>query len=115
MIAEKDGEGIAMDRNQLEQTFKGLDDLFIDAMRQKPGEKVMRIYLLKRRKQHNARYDEAMGFVVRAATVQEARAIASENAGDEGREMWMDANQTICTALVDTGKPGLILSDFLRG
>lgn len=63
-------------------------------------------------------FDKAFGFVVRAETEAEARTVASENAGDEDREVagamnpWIDPYYSTCEPLTDKGEPGLIVRDF---
>lgn len=57
-------------------------------------------------------YDKAFGFVVRAESKDEARRIASEEAGDEGAAAWLDPAQTTCAMLEDAGDPGILLRDF---
>ena len=62
-------------------------------------------------------YDyKAFGFVVRAETEGTARAIAQENAGDEGRHHtpWLHAKYSTCTELTADGKEGLIICDFAQ-
>jgi hypothetical protein len=63
-------------------------------------------------------YDKMCGIVVRAVTVQEARQIAHDNAGDENYEdtehkgePWLDKNISTCVELLPEGKSGVILRD----
>lgn len=58
-------------------------------------------------------YDCADGFVVRARNEIVARTIASELAGEEGKEFWLDAKLSKCEKIEDHGKEGLILKSFL--
>jgi len=57
-------------------------------------------------------YDKAFGFVVRAECESDARAIAAEGHGDEGKEAWLSSDSSTCELLLDEGKPGQIISDF---
>lgn len=63
-------------------------------------------------------YDKVFGFVVRAETEAEARAVASEEGGDENREVsgarypWIDPHYSTCEPLTDEGEPGLVIRDF---
>ena len=44
-------------------------------------------------------YDTVSGFVISALNELEARILASEEAGDEGKEVWLDHNITDCTTI----------------
>jgi hypothetical protein len=63
-------------------------------------------------------YDKAFGFVVRAETEEEARAMADRNAGDENHEIsylikpWIDARYSSCVELTPEGGQGLVMRDF---
>lgn len=70
-------------------------------------------------------WDRAFGFVVRAETESEARAIAQANAGDEASERhiawlglsaatraWTSAEHSTCVELVPDGQPGVVIRDF---
>ena len=57
-------------------------------------------------------YDKAFGFVVRATNVQEARAFAANEAGDEGKKAWRDPYYTTCELLSNEGDPGVVMIDF---
>ena len=54
----------------------------------------------------------ACGFVVRASGELHARQIASEQAGDEGRDVWLDHTKTRCEAIDPNGQPEILCSDF---
>lgn len=56
-------------------------------------------------------YDKAFGFVVRAKDSNEARKIASENAGGEHSGAWGSKYST-CKELSVKGKSELIIRDF---
>lgn len=69
-------------------------------------------------------YDKAFGFVVRAATEEEARALAHAEAGNENRgtfidrkianthQPWMDAKYSTCVELLTEGAPEVVMKDF---
>ncbi len=57
-------------------------------------------------------YDKSFGFVVRAENMKKAREIASQKAGDEKAEAWLDPKYSSCVRLTDKGKEGIILQDF---
>lgn len=58
-------------------------------------------------------YDKACSFVVRASSGSHARQLASEQAGDEGAETWLDASKTLCQAIDPNGPPGVLCRDFV--
>jgi hypothetical protein len=60
-------------------------------------------------------YDTSQGFVIRAGTEAQARAIAAQYAGDEGRGVWFDANATSCEPLETEGEVGVVLQDWKAG
>jgi len=57
-------------------------------------------------------YDKAFGFVVRAENEDEARILASKEAGDEGGSVWINNNFTYCIELKGEGEKGVIIRDF---
>jgi hypothetical protein len=57
-------------------------------------------------------YDKSFGFVVVADTEEEARALASDYAGDEGSAVWLDDTETSCEVLDDDGEPRVVIRDF---
>lgn len=57
----------------------------------------------------NPRPDEAIGFVVRSASMWAARRHAAGEAMDEGGLVWMDPNLTKCTLLSPSGKAGVVI------
>lgn len=63
-------------------------------------------------------YDEASAFVIIAASPDEARRMASDDAGDEGAYTWVDPVDSSCevigTALPDA-VPGSIIRSFHAG
>lgn len=63
-------------------------------------------------------YDTQQGIVVRATSAHRARRIASDNAGDEGRSVWLDSSITQCLVIGwDTigAKEGIVLRSFKNG
>lgn len=68
-------------------------------------------------------YDSAFGFVVRAETEEDARRMVSEAKycgaerwglypGDEGGDVWADAEQTTCERIDPDGDPAILMRDF---
>ena len=72
-------------------------------------------------------YDCAHGFVVKAETEADARALAQANGGDEvGRylpegerhtapQVWIDPSYTECIEVTTEGEQEIILTDFVNG
>lgn len=59
-------------------------------------------------------YDLTYGFVIRADTEDQARAMAEENA--EMKEgVWLNPEHVSCTELLPDGEPGVVLRDYLAG
>lgn len=59
----------------------------------------------------NPWYDKTFGFVVRAETEQQARAIASKESSDEGCNAWLDVWQSDCIELTTDGDEGVVIQD----
>jgi hypothetical protein len=57
-------------------------------------------------------YDKAFGVIVRADTEEEARDMASECRGDEGKAVWLDESKTTCVELTPDGEKEIIMVDF---
>jgi hypothetical protein len=57
-------------------------------------------------------YDKAFGFVVRASSEVHARQLASQKAGDEGKDVWLDAAKTRCQGIDPNGPPKVLCRDF---
>lgn len=60
-------------------------------------------------------FDRAFGFVVLAETEADARALASNEAGDEERSgvnPWMNAEYSTCFELKPEGDPQVVMRDF---
>ena len=60
-------------------------------------------------------HDCQYAVVVRARSHKEARKMAAIMAGDEGKDVWLDPNLTECHELLNEGKVGLIIRDYLKG
>ena len=72
----------------------------------------MKLYHLTR---NQTSYDEAREFVVRAPSEPMARRYAAEQAGDEGRDAWLDPSRSTCELLTTKGEAGVIVRDFHEG
>lgn len=72
----------------------------------------MDIFLLNR---ETTGYDEARGFVARAASEGEARLLAAGQAGDEGADEWL--LEASCTVIgkANSDTPGVVLRDYKAG
>lgn len=57
-------------------------------------------------------YDKANSFVISAKNENDARSIASNNSGDEGEAVWLDAKKTSCRRLLNNEKDSLICRDY---
>lgn len=64
-------------------------------------------------------YDKAFGFVVRAETKEQARALAQAEGGDEinhpvyrGTPAWTDAKHSTCEELTANGSAEVVMQDF---
>lgn len=60
-------------------------------------------------------WDIARGFVVQARDEDEARYHASENAGGEGGQAWLNRSDSDCELLTGEGNARVILRDFKAG
>ena len=72
----------------------------------------------------NPWFDKVLGFVIRAETEADARALAHSRAGVENRgdilsekpantnQPWMDAKYSTCTELLSEGGSAVIMRDF---
>lgn len=72
----------------------------------------MNLYILKPVEDWKPWYDKAFGFVVRAASVADARIFAATEHGDEGECAWLDPLQTTCELLTADGEAGTVLRHF---
>ena len=80
--------------------------------------RIMKLWLLRGDSQkysHTFSYDCAHGFVVRAATEDDARRIAGAQAGDEGQAVWLDTKRVMCTEISSDGPSEVILTHFVSG
>lgn len=59
-------------------------------------------------------YDEYLGKVIRAESEQEAREIANQDTGDEGK-LWTDPTKVACSLVEPQGASGEILGAFNAG
>lgn len=63
-------------------------------------------------------YDKTHGFIIRAATEQEARLLATKAGGDEVRDCrmaWLEEKYSSCTELNEEGESEVVMNDFARG
>ena len=74
----------------------------------------MKLYKLHR-KNDDWGWDEASGFVIRAESEHQARAIAAANSGGEGASTWTDPQFSRCEILQPDGEAGIVLRDFCAG
>jgi hypothetical protein len=73
----------------------------------------MRLYLLRRDPLVVAR-GECRAKVVRACSELEARAIANQKTGEEGK-LWDDVSQATCEVLTDLGPIREVIGDYDAG
>lgn len=67
-------------------------------------------------------YDKAFGFVVRAETAEQARALAQQECGDEGYvpgsgwsdriDAWTNPDHSSCNELTPDGEAEIVIRDF---
>ena len=57
-------------------------------------------------------WDRSHGFVIRAKTRDVARILASKEAGNEGKKVWIDPDSSTCEILKNKGSRGIVLRDF---
>jgi hypothetical protein len=60
-------------------------------------------------------WDTVEGFVVMAESADEARQLASQQKGDEGKAVWLNPKKSQVTLLDYTGDPRVILRAFHAG
>lgn len=60
-------------------------------------------------------WDCATGFVIRASGPMAARKLAAQAAGDEGSDVWLNANKSVCYRLYDEGPEQVVLRAFQNG
>ena len=69
----------------------------------------MKLFLLKRT--DGADYDEHDAKVIRAKSEKQAREIANENTGDEGK-IWGDKKEVTCEIVTAAGEAGALLESL---
>ena len=72
----------------------------------------MKIFLLRRI--GDADWDEYLTKLVRAKNEKQAREMANERVGDEGR-IWTNPNKVSCETLSRKGDPEIIIEQFNTG
>ncbi len=75
----------------------------------------MKLFHIFRTDDDGPLYNCAHGFVIRAYNQYEARAIAADSCGDEGKGLWQDPTQSECVHLTGCGNIGLVIRDFIHG
>lgn len=75
----------------------------------------MQLWKLERIEEDGPIWDANDGFVIRAPSEEEARALAASAAVDEGAEAWTDPQRSICKPLTQKGDAEIILRDFHAG
>lgn len=78
----------------------------------------MFLYLLKRRNVTGYDYDHARSMVVAAVEPAQARRLASEECGDEGKAPWLDAKAATLRRIGVAGpgvRAGVVLRDYNEG
>lgn len=74
-----------------------------------------RLYQLSYIAEPDRWWDCANGFIVRATSPTEARRMAADLCGDEGREFWMDRKKSSCRLIGARGRRGVVLRSFNAG
>jgi hypothetical protein len=75
----------------------------------------MKLYILRPingRAEWKPWYDKCFGFVVRAKSEEEARAIAASEAKSEGAGAWLNDEASTCEVLTAKGEAGMVIEDF---
>lgn len=76
----------------------------------------MKLWILKPRDENGGPwmpwYDKVFGFVVRSKTEEGARALASKDHRDEGKDAWLDSKLSTCAELAPEGKAEIIMRGF---
>lgn len=67
----------------------------------------MKLYLLTR---ESFAPGEVRAFLVRAATTEAARRLASAKAGAEGREAWLHLDRSACVEMSVEGEPMVLIT-----
>jgi hypothetical protein len=58
--------------------------------------------------------DCAEAAVIRATSEEDARKLMTTVAGDEGKDVWLDASMTLCTEITGEGKEEVLVVDFFE-
>jgi hypothetical protein len=74
----------------------------------------MKLYLLSRDNIFTCEYDEYDEKLIRAKTSKEARLIANESTGSEGK-IWEDTKKVKVKEIKVTGKSGVIMTSYNAG
>jgi hypothetical protein len=59
-----------------------------------------------------SRYYKVFGHVIRADCETDARNIAAEYSGDEGKDAWLDTKKSTCIELTAEGDSECIMQDY---
>lgn len=73
------------------------------------------LWILKRKDEFSPQYDANNGFVIRAASEDRARELASTKSSDEGPNTWINPTASTCERLCPDGDEEVILVDFNAG
>lgn len=58
-------------------------------------------------------WDVVVSQIVQASTEKEARQLASQKAGDEGKKVWMNPRKSTCTRIPDGHGPRVLLDKYV--
>ena len=75
----------------------------------------MKIYILRPKEEcgkWDCWYDKSFGHIVRAIDETQARSLASNESGDEGKEAWLSETYSSCDILTVEGNQEHIMEDF---
>ena len=75
----------------------------------------MKLWMISRNNKTNIWYDENIAHIIRAESEEKARALAAEDACDEGENMWLNKDETTCSEIDKTGDEEIILTSFRSG
>ena len=80
----------------------------------------MKLYKIEPINKWDDPYDKQHAVITAAKSSRTARKIASEHAGDEGKNVWLDSSKTSCKEIGTTKKelfknPCLVLRDYIGG
>jgi len=83
--------------------------------------KKLKLYILKPKRTEAADnlmrrgYDNSLAHVVYAYSPKQARRLASEDGGDQGPEVWTNAEYSTCKELKTPKVAGIVISDHEMG